>query len=129
MRTLLATALTAAVTAGRAPPAAQAHGDHHDRRIVDYTVRSGDTLSSLAVRFPAWTDELIARKWLSAASGSRSRSSSRPSGTTARRVARPTCRPVARAGAPRHHPARPQRRRPEPLRWLWPGRNRAGRWT
>lgn len=63
MRTLLATALTAAVTlAGAAlAPAAQAHGDHHDRRIVDYTVRSGDTPSSLAVRFHAWTDELIAR--------------------------------------------------------------------
>jgi soluble lytic murein transglycosylase-like protein len=30
-----------------------------DRRVVGYTVRPGDTATGLAVRFHAWTDELI----------------------------------------------------------------------
>lgn len=34
--------------------------DPDARRIVEYTVRPGDTPSELAVRFHAWTDELIA---------------------------------------------------------------------
>lgn len=40
------------------------HGRHHHRhagrRIVRYTVRPGDTATGLAVRFHAWTDELLA---------------------------------------------------------------------
>ena len=52
----LTTALTGGLlatgtTASAAPP--------DDRRIVSYTVRPGDTATGLAVRFHAWTDELI----------------------------------------------------------------------
>ena len=43
---------------------APAHADHaqlpDDRRLVPYVVRPGDTASSLAVRFHAWTAELVA---------------------------------------------------------------------
>lgn len=70
MRTLLAGALAAAVATaglavglavGPAAPAAASSAAGDDRRIVHYTVRPGDTPSALAVRFHAWTDELIAR--------------------------------------------------------------------
>lgn len=68
MRRLLATALTTAVLAagaalaGPAPAASAASG--HDRRIVTHVVRAGDTPSGLAVRYHAWTAELIARNHL-----------------------------------------------------------------
>lgn len=42
----------AAATAGRPWPG------HPDRRIVVHTVRPGDTVTGLAVRYHAWTDEL-----------------------------------------------------------------------
>ena len=42
---------------------APAHADHvrlpEDRRLVSYVVRPGDTASGLAVRFHAWTAELV----------------------------------------------------------------------
>src|SRR4029079_5231948 len=33
---------------------------HPGRRVISYRVRSGDTASRIAVRFHAWTDELLA---------------------------------------------------------------------
>lgn len=48
--------------------AAPAHADHEplpaDRTAVSYVVRAGDTASSLAVRFHAWTAELISHNHL-----------------------------------------------------------------
>jgi len=48
--------------------AAPAHADHEplpdDRRAMSYVVRPGDTASSLAVRFHAWTAELVAHNHL-----------------------------------------------------------------
>jgi soluble lytic murein transglycosylase-like protein len=44
-------------SAGRA--SGEATADDGARRIVDYTVRSGDTPSGLAVRFQAWTAEVV----------------------------------------------------------------------
>jgi LysM repeat protein len=47
-----------------------AEADHvrlpEERRLVSYVVRPGDTASGLAVRFRAWTDELIAYNHLGA---------------------------------------------------------------
>ena len=49
---------------------APAHADHarlpDDRRLVSYVVRPGDTASGLAVRFHAWTAELVAHNHLGA---------------------------------------------------------------
>ena len=49
---------------------APAHADHQplpdDRRAVTYVVEPGDTASSLAVRFHAWTAELVAHNHLGA---------------------------------------------------------------
>ena len=49
---------------------APAQADHvrlpDDRRLVSYVVRPGDTASGLAVRFHAWTDELVAYNHLGA---------------------------------------------------------------
>ncbi|WP_165354222.1 lytic transglycosylase domain-containing protein [Nocardioides glacieisoli] len=48
--------------------AAPAEADHvrlpDDRRLVSYVVRPGDTASGLAVRFHAWTAELVAHNHL-----------------------------------------------------------------
>jgi LysM repeat protein len=43
-----------------APASAQAWPGHPDRSLVRYVVRSGDTATGLAVRYHAWTDELVA---------------------------------------------------------------------
>lgn len=55
--------------------AAPAHADHErlpaDRRAVSYVVEPGDTASSLAVRFHAWTAELISHNHLGADGGLR----------------------------------------------------------
>lgn len=58
---LVTAGLTAALLTTITPGTASAdEGDEaDDRRIVRYTVRSGDTATELAVRFHAWTDELI----------------------------------------------------------------------
>jgi len=53
---LAATAVAAALVAGTVAPSA---ADDSTRRMVSYTVRPGDTATGLAVRFHAWTDELI----------------------------------------------------------------------
>ena len=48
--------------------AAPAHADHADlpdgRRLVSYVVRPGDTASGLAVRFHAWTAEIVSHNHL-----------------------------------------------------------------
>jgi LysM repeat protein len=60
-------ALLTAVTAAAllpliptAPATAQSWPGHRDRSLVRYVVRPGDTATGLAVRYHAWTDELIA---------------------------------------------------------------------
>lgn len=59
-----------AVTLGATLAAAPARADHErlpaDRRAVSYVVEPGDTASSLAVRFHAWTAELISHNHLGA---------------------------------------------------------------
>jgi LysM repeat protein len=60
---VLAVPLTTAV-------AAPARADHarvsEDRRLVPYVVRAGDTVSGLAVRFHAWTAEIVSHNHLGA---------------------------------------------------------------
>lgn len=57
---LLAAILSVPLTTAAAAPA---HADHtrspDGRRLVSYAVRSGDTVSGLAVRFHAWTAEIV----------------------------------------------------------------------
>jgi LysM repeat protein len=48
------------LAAARRHPRNHAWRGHPGRRIHHYTVRPGDTATGLAVRFHAWTDELIA---------------------------------------------------------------------
>ena len=57
----LAVTLTLGVTAALLPAGAEARPwpGHPDRSIVDHTVRRGETATGLAVRYHAWTDELI----------------------------------------------------------------------
>jgi len=65
--TLLAPAVITAVIVGGAltAPASAEHERLPDgRHIKPYTVRPGDTATELAVRFHAWTDELIAHNHL-----------------------------------------------------------------
>jgi LysM repeat protein len=60
---LLPTASAEAVPVQAAPVHARGHSTpwpgHPDRALVRHTVRSGDTASGLAVRYHAWTAELI----------------------------------------------------------------------
>ena len=69
---LLAPIVTAAVIAGGALTA-PASADHErlpgGRHIKPYTVQPGDTATGLAVRFHAWTAELIAHNHLGAGAG------------------------------------------------------------
>ena len=59
---LLASGLVgAALVLGSAPAGAASGEPSSARRIVDHRVRPGDTATGLAVRFHAWTAELIAR--------------------------------------------------------------------
>ncbi len=70
--TLLAPAVITAVIAGGAltAPAAAEHERLRDgRHIKHYEVRPGDTATELAVRFHAWTDELIAHNHLGRGAG------------------------------------------------------------
>ena len=46
---------------GAGPGTSSGSGDSGERRIVRYTVRPGDTPSALAVRFRAWTAEIVER--------------------------------------------------------------------
>lgn len=61
-------ALSVAALVASGALAAPAHADHDrlpdGRHVKDYTVRSGDTATELAVRFHAWTAELIAHNHL-----------------------------------------------------------------
>ena len=53
-------------------PAQATHGDlPPGRRIVDHTVRPGETATELAVRFHAWTAELIRHNHLGRSAGIR----------------------------------------------------------
>lgn len=59
---LLASGLVgAALVLGSAPAGAASGEPSSARRIVDHRVRPGETATGLAVRFHAWTAELIAR--------------------------------------------------------------------
>lgn len=68
-RRLTGLALSAATVAATLA-AAPAHADHEplpaDRTATSYVVQDGDTASSLAVRFHAWTAELISHNHLGA---------------------------------------------------------------
>ena len=64
--TILATALTAATLLPASAYATPWPG-HPDRSVVRYVVRPGDTATGLAVRYHAWTDELIALNRLGSA--------------------------------------------------------------
>ena len=70
-RTLTALVLGAVLSAPLATASvAPAHADHvrlpEGRRLVSYVVRPGDTASGLAVRFHAWTAELMSYNHLGA---------------------------------------------------------------
>lgn len=58
----LTTLVCAAIVATLVPTSAHAAAwpGHPDRSVVRYVVRPGDTATGLAVRYHAWTDELIA---------------------------------------------------------------------
>lgn len=63
--TIGAVAATGIVVAGPASGASAEHGKvEPGRRIVQHTVRPGDTATGLAVRYRAWTAELIAHNHL-----------------------------------------------------------------
>jgi soluble lytic murein transglycosylase-like protein len=55
-----ASAATAPALSSHAAAPSQAWPGHRDRALVRYVVRRGDTATSLAVRYHAWTAELIA---------------------------------------------------------------------
>jgi murein DD-endopeptidase MepM/ murein hydrolase activator NlpD len=64
-RTLATTLATAVIGAGMLTPgAASAEVGSSGRRMVDHRVRPGETATGLAVRFHAWTAELIAHNHL-----------------------------------------------------------------
>ena len=91
----------AALVLGAAPAVAASGEASSARRIVDHRVRSGETATGLAVRFHAWTSELIARNDLG------------PDGRL--RVGQHIEIPVVVAALPRrgeraHHVVRPERR-------------------
>jgi len=70
--TLLTPVVIAAVMAGGAltsPASAEDERLPGGRHIKHYTVKSGDTATGLAVRFHAWTDELIAHNHLGPTAG------------------------------------------------------------
>ncbi len=69
VRTLTALVLAAMLSAPLSTAlVAPAHADHADapggRRLVSYVVRPGDTVSGLAVRFHAWTAEIVSTNHL-----------------------------------------------------------------
>jgi soluble lytic murein transglycosylase-like protein len=69
---LLLAASVAAVTALPAPAeAGTSWPGHPDRSLVRHTVRSGETATGLAVRYHAWTDELVRLNHLGAGAGLR----------------------------------------------------------
>ena len=69
---LLTPVVVAAVIVGgalTAPASAEHESLPGGRRVTDYTVRPGDTATELAVRFHAWTAELIAHNHLGPGAG------------------------------------------------------------
>jgi hypothetical protein len=98
---LLAPAVIASVIAGGAlTEAASAEHERlpHGRQLKPYTVRAGDTATGLAVRFHAWTAELIAHNHLGADAGL----------TVGEQIEIP----VVTAAVPRHDQARSARPHP-----------------
>jgi soluble lytic murein transglycosylase-like protein len=95
---VLASGLVGAALVLGSAPAGAASGEPSGRRIVDHRVRPGDTATGLAVRFHAWTSELIAHNDLG------------PDGRM--RVGQRIEIPVVVAALPGrgHHAARPERR-------------------
>jgi len=94
--TAVSTAVTATLVVG-APGLAAADDARSDRRIVSYTVHRGDTATGLAVRFHAWTAELISLNHL---------------GPEAElQVGQHLRIPVVRSAARRHQPDRTRPRR------------------
>lgn len=64
-RSLATAAMAGLAVAGLAAPATADHERlPRGRQATPYTVRAGDTATELAVRFHAWTDELIAHNHL-----------------------------------------------------------------
>ncbi len=53
-----------ATTVLAAPAAVAEHAQPHGRRIVEHRVRPGETVTGLAVRYHAWTAELLSRNHL-----------------------------------------------------------------
>ncbi|WP_107774595.1 transglycosylase SLT domain-containing protein [Nocardioides sediminis] len=68
-------ALTALAVGLALAPTSPAAADHErlpqGRHLKDYTVRSGDTVTGLAVRFHAWTAEIVSHNHLGADGGLR----------------------------------------------------------
>ena len=68
-------ALTALAVGLALAPVSPAAADHErlpqGRHLKDYTVRSGDTVTGLAVRFHAWTAEIVSHNHLDGAGGLR----------------------------------------------------------
>lgn len=100
---LLAAGLALVVPAG--PAQAASWPGHHDRSLVTHTVRRGETATGLAVRYHAWTAELVRLNHLSGRGlhvGQRIRI---PVVVSAWRRAHPHARHHARHHATRrHHP-------------------------
>jgi LysM repeat protein len=91
-RTGAVVGLVAATLALIGPPALAADGDlPGGRRIVGHTVRSGETATGLAVRYHAWTAELISHNHLGSGAGLR--------------VGQQLEIPVVVAALPHHRPA------------------------
>lgn len=118
-RLLCVLAVSALGVAVTSVPAAAQHGTlGPDRHIEHYTVRDGDTATDLAVRFRAWTAELIAHNHLGAGATMRvgqrleipvvtsvaPTGRTRPPRSPARRSA--PHRPAARTSAPATGPSR-----------------------
>jgi soluble lytic murein transglycosylase-like protein len=104
---LVLTAALAATVAEAAPASARGKPwpGHPDRQIVTHVVRPGETATGLAVRFHAWTRELIALNRLGAAGGLRAGQRVRiPVVVSAARAARPatTSKPTPRRSGWRH---------------------------
>jgi hypothetical protein len=126
--TLLTGVVSAGLTVTTPEPAdaadrARVVGQGEDRRrIVTYVVRPGDTATGLAVRFHAWTSELLAKNGLRYGSmlrvGQRIRI---PVVPPALREERPASRPPQ---THHHRPAKPEAR---PWRWADPSREKVRR--
>ena len=120
---LLAPIVTAAVIAGgalTAPASAENERLPGGRHIKAYTVRPGDTATGLAVRFHAWTAELIAHNHLGAGAGL----------TVGERIEIPVVTAAARRDKPRSHEharSHPRTKAHEEKQAAYPARQRVRR--